>query len=131
MSQNTWSIPMDRLVEKSKARLDVVVRRTILELFTTVVKRSPVLSGRFRANWTVSYGTPNLTVTDNTDKSLGTANRVVKTVSTLPTSGVIYLANGLPYAGRLENGSSQQAPYGMVKVAVAQFDSAVRKALPS
>lgn len=122
---------MDRLVEKSKARVDVVVRRTVVELFTTVVKRSPVLTGRFRANWNVSFGTPTLTVTDKTDKSLATANRVVKTVSTLPTSGVIYLANGLPYAGRLENGSSQQAPYGMVKVAVAQFDSAVRKALAS
>jgi len=122
---------MDRLVEKSKARVDVVVRRTILELFMNVVKRAPVDTGRFRANFNVSYGTPNLRTTEATDKSLGTARRTVQLVSTLPTSGVIFLSNGLPYAGRLENGSSKQSPYGMVKVAVAQFDSAVRKALAS
>ena len=131
MSENRWSIPMDRLVEKSKARLDVVVRRTILEVFVNVVRRSPVLTGAFRANWAVSFGTPTLTVTSATDKTLGTARREVQKVMTLPTNGIMYLANGLPYAGRLENGSSKQSPYGMVKVAVAQFDSAVRKALAS
>ena len=131
MSENRWTIPIDRLVEKSNARLETVVRRVVLEVFMNVVKRSPVDTGRFRANWGVSFGTPRLTTTDSTDKTLGTARRTVQLVNSLPTSGIIYLSNGLPYAGRLENGSSKQAPHGMVKLAVTQFDSAVRKALAS
>lgn len=122
-----WSIPIDRLAEKSKSRLETVVRRVTLEVFTNVVRRSPVKTGRFRANWNVSYGTPDVTVTDSNDRARGRAEAV--RARTLPVGGVVYLTNALPYAYRLENGWSRQAPYGMVSVAVAQLNSAVRKAV--
>jgi len=34
---------------------------------------------------------------------------------------IVYLANNLPYAQRLEDGWSQQAPEGMVKLTVQRF----------
>lgn len=122
-----WSIPLDRLADRSKARLETVVRVVTLNLFVAVVKRSPVSSGRFRANWNVSYGAPNLTITDSTTVARGDveARRAV----TLPVGGVTFLSNGLPYAYRLEHGWSKQAPVGMVRLSVVELQQHIRKAL--
>ena len=43
---------------------------------------------------------------------------------------VVYFVNGLPYAYRLENeGWSKQAPAGMIKISVTEFDQYVRAAI--
>ena len=44
-----------------------------------------------------------------------------------PTSGLT-ITNSLPYAIRVENGYSTQAPAGMVKVTVVQFQNFIAKA---
>lgn len=41
-----WSIPLDQLADRSKAKLDTVVRAITMNLFVAVVKRSPVATGR-------------------------------------------------------------------------------------
>lgn len=125
-----WTVPIDALVKGSKTKLETVVRRVTLEIFVNVVRRSPVDTGRFRANWNVSYGTPNVTTTEITQKGLsGRGTDEALRSATLPVGGVVYISNSLPYATRLENGWSQKAPYGMVKVSVTQFESAVKRAL--
>lgn len=127
MSQNRWTIPLDRLAAKSSAKLETVVRRVTLELFVRVVNRSPVLSGRFRTNWNVSYGAPDVSFTESTMQSR--ADIETRKAMTLPVGGVTFLSNGLPYAYRLEHGWSKKAPHGMVRLAVAELDAAVRKAI--
>lgn len=127
MSQNRWTIPLDRLAAKSTAKLETVVRAVTLQLFVSVVKRSPVDTGRFRANWNISYGSPDIKATQLTNQSRGIqqANQAMQQ----PVGGIVYLSNGLHYAGKLENGSSKQAPYGMVKLAVTELAAAVKKAI--
>lgn len=76
--------------------------------------------GRFRANWTVSIGSPDYTVTDEKDKSgmvtIGKAKRNMGGAGT-----VTYMSNALPYAYALEfQGHSGQAPLGMVRINVAK-----------
>jgi hypothetical protein len=126
MSQNRWTIPLDRLAAMSTAKVETVVRAVTLQLFVSVVRRSPVDTGRFRSNWNVSYGAPDLSVTQLAPKTRGMQQ--ARQAAQQPVGGIVYLSNGLPYAGRLENGWSRQAPYGMVKVASTQLASAVRKA---
>jgi len=41
-------------VKKEKGNLDKVVRKIVLDLGTRIIMRSPVRTGRFRANW--QYG---------------------------------------------------------------------------
>jgi len=118
-----WSIPLDKLAEQQKERLHLVVRKITFEAFRRVVQRSPVDTGRFRANWNVSYGAPDYTTTLSTEQGRGTAE--AGKALTLPVGGVVYLSNGLPYAERLEYGWSKQAPAGMVRVTVAEFDAIV------
>jgi hypothetical protein len=116
------------MVEAAKGDVETVVRKVTLDLFRKVVLRSPVDTGRFRANWNVSYGTPDVTVTASKIKSRGDAEAAK--ALTLPVGGVTWLANGLPYSERLEYGWSKQAPGGMVRLATAEFASIASKAKP-
>jgi hypothetical protein len=92
-----------------------------------VVLKSPRDTGRFAANWNVSHGTPNLGTTASVDAGRGL--KEAAGAGLLPVGGVVYLANGLPYARRLEYGYSKQAPAGMVRISVAEFASSIQKAL--
>lgn len=147
-----WSIPLDQLAAKAQLDLETVARRSTLELFTAVVLKSPVDTGRFRANWNVSQGAPDVTVTNSTDK--GRAKSEVDKVQALPVGGVTYLSNSLPYAAVLEYGQypnppkygskkrgedgiavhvrggySMQAPQGMVRISALEFNDYVQRAI--
>ncbi len=123
----TFSIPLAALAARSQASMETVVRRVTLDIYTRAVQRSPVDTGRFRANWNISYGTPDVTFTDATNQSRS-LSQLAKTAS-LPVGGVSFLANGLPYANELEFGSSKQAPMGMIRVTVNEFAQAVAQAV--
>jgi len=113
---------------KTERKLDLAVRKISLELFSRVILRSPVDTGRFRANWQVAIGSmPNGTL--SLDDKIGTAtvsNATARSAG-VKAGDVIYLANNLPYAQRLEDGYSGQAPAGMVGLTVQEFQSIAAK----
>lgn len=122
----SWSIPLDQLAKKTGLKLDTVARKVTLDLFTSVVQKSPVDTGRFKANWNVGT-TPNLSFTASTNAGRG-LNEAQKAIG-IPAGGVVYLSNGLPYARRLEYGWSGQAPAGMVRLSVREFRQFVERAI--
>ena len=76
---------------------------------------SPVDTGRYRANHIVSFGSPDYRYTENKGGMAEAFNMVNGLeVGTLP---VVYIQNNLPYAERLENGWSKQAPSGIYSLA--------------
>ena len=125
MSQ--FSIPLDQLAAKIGLDLETVARKSTLQLFTAVAKRSPVKSGRFRANWNVSATTPNISITDSTVQ--GRVNVEAAKALMLPVGGVTFMSNGIVYASRLEYGHSKQAPNGMVRLSAQEFDAYVSRAV--
>ena len=108
--------------------MNTTVQRATTELFNRVTIRSPVDTGRFRANWNVSYGQADDSTTTSTDKARATTEAAK--ALTLPVGGIVWITNGLPYAYRLEYGYSKQAPVGMIRLAVRELSDAVQKALP-
>lgn len=122
-----WSVPLDRLAQQTGVKIETVARKATFDLFRAVVLKSPVDTGRFRANWNVSYGTSDVTFSDSINQ--GRATSEVSKALTLPIGGVVFLSNGLPYANRLEYGYSQQAPSGMIRTSVVEFTRFVDKAL--
>ena len=150
-----WSIPVEKLVAKAKLDIATVVRAATWEVFSRVVLRSPVDTGRFRANWNISYGQPDITTSDNTDAAGSSKSaEIQRAILSLPVGGTMYLCNSLPYATVLEyggypnppiagsrkkgeteltihvvNGFSMQAPSGMVRVSAQEFADAVRRAV--
>lgn len=103
------------------------LRDKAMDLMGRLVRGSPVKTGRFKGNWLASVSTPALAEMDTVDP--GGQATIVRADAVLrdpkPFSSV-YLTNNVPYAKRLEEGGSKQAPAGVVKVAVAESQSTSR-----
>jgi hypothetical protein len=124
-----WSIPLDRLAAKSKQSIDRVGRTATFQLFNAVQLRSPVDTGRFRGNWQFGKDAIPSGTVPTTDASGALANQQALRALTAPVGGIVYFANNLPYARRLEDGYSRQAPQGMVRLSVIEFRDYVRAAI--
>lgn len=83
-----------------------------------VVPRTPVDTGQARGNWQAGVGQPD-TTTDPTSldpNATKTPQRLKRVIKALPKGGSLFISNHLPYARRLENGWSQQAPQGFMEL---------------
>ena len=91
------------------------LKKISAEMLQGVIVRSPVDQGAFRGNHKVSVNNPDTT----SDKNLKDtqANKTLLSESEklkqLKLGDMVYIQNNLPYALRLENGHSQQAPLGI------------------
>lgn len=142
----SFSLDISRFVEKAKANSELVVKKIAVDLLASVVDKSPVgnpelwadpsagagyVGGRFRGNWQVTFDLPATGETGKIDQSGGQTKQAGSAVIQTYSAGVgsIYLMNNVPYAQRLEYGWSNQAPQGVVRITVAEFDAFVRKAV--
>lgn len=124
-----------RFSAKAKQRQRLALRKTSIELFGRVIMRTPVDTGRLRGNWQATGASPAVGVTDIADAAApasqnGSGNSISRTAMETFILGdgestVFHLANNLPYATVVEYGSSQQAPSGMVRISVAEFEGIV------
>lgn len=139
----SFVLDLSRFADKAKGRLDTVVRKIVLDLGERIVLRSPVgdpsiwqsppppgyVGGRFRANWQYGYGAmPDGEASAPDPRGDATQARIRAGVMGAPAAGVHYIVNNLPYAERIEDGWSTQAPAGVVGLAVVEFDGVVRSA---
>jgi hypothetical protein len=126
MAKGGWSRPLGSFVQEVEQELVGRQRTIVAEALTLVILGSPVDSGAFRGNHRVSIGSPD----NGYDPSLGqrspprgglemeTFDRESAKISALSVPfTVAYIQNNAPYAGKLENGSSQQAPEGVYETA--------------
>jgi len=120
-----WSVPLARIAQRTTKSIEQVARVATFKVMSKVHLKSPVDTGRFRANWNYSEGAPNYTFTESTASGRG-ATEAQRALSGA-IGGVAYFSNGLPYAYRLEYGWSKQAPSGMVRVSVGEFAKSINK----
>jgi hypothetical protein len=130
-----FSVPIDQTVARVGTKLTDQSRAVTKQLFTKVIMKTPVRTGKTRANWNVSANVPDLSVTPSTN--VARALSEVEKVDTFPVGTRVYLANGTPAAAALEyglypnppkkptgrtiNGFSSQAPYGMIRISIAEM----------
>ena len=88
-----WSQDLQALATRTGLRMDTVIRKATFDLFRSVALKSPVDTGRFRANWNVSYGAPDLTTTESNNQAR--AIQQAQQALTLPVGGVVTMSNGL------------------------------------
>lgn len=137
-------------VAKAKDRMDEVARSALISISAELVKGSPVgdaekwaanierkerdlpplpagyVGGRFRANWQMGVGAPvSGTLPDIDPDGLATAAALVDALPQQAAGKIYYITNNLPYAQRLEDGWSGQAPSGMVGLAVVRWQGLV------
>lgn len=113
-------------VQKTEAKMETAVRKIALDVFSEVILKSPVDTGRFRGNWMVSIGSiPTGTVEIDDKTGSVTIAKVQAETLNLKAGQTIYLVNNLPYALPLEYGHSGQAPQGMVRLTVQRYQPIV------
>ncbi|WP_353631075.1 HK97 gp10 family phage protein [Achromobacter xylosoxidans] len=125
----SFAADIAKFVERAKGNIDAATRQATVLLAQGVILKSPVDTGRFRANWQFSAASIQRATTTALDRGgQVTMNRLVAEIQQTGAGGVTYLSNSLPYAVRLENGWSKQAPQGMVKLTVQEFQHYVSQA---
>lgn len=113
----------------TNSSLDQTGRAIVLELFSSVIKDTPVKSGRAKGNWQTSLSAPKSGELARTGDAAA-INEVASETAKFGMGKVIYLTNNLPYIYRLEFlGWSKQAPSGMVRKNVARIQANIRKAV--
>ena len=125
----SFTLHLKKITEKAGAQADNVAKKIILDVFSSVTLKSPVDTGRFRGNWQLQSGFVDAKTDSQEDKTgqlaIAAANIKIKGYS---SKLITYISNSLPYAQRLENGYSDQAPQGMVRLTVIEFRRTIRKA---
>lgn len=125
MSARSFEVALNRFVKETvPEKHSQLVRAVSLQVLNGVVLKSPVDTGRMRGNWIVSVNAESRATSANTDKSgQETINSGLAVIGGAPAFARIVVQNNLPYAGRLEDGHSRQAPQGMVRLTVAEVEA--------
>jgi len=134
---------LEAFAEKAKARMDVYTGQLLFQITHSLVMKSPVgdpslwknkppkgyLEGRFRANWQLGVSELNYVTTNvrDTDGN-ATVDRIVGSIPKDAGGKIYFITNSLPYAVRLENGWSTQAPIGMVTLTAIELGQYAAKA---
>lgn len=86
------------------------VKNIVMDTVQSLVVSSPVDTGAYRASHIVSIGSADMGVREpEVNANQDAAIQAVK----IKLGNLVYIQNNLPYAERLENGWSDQAPQGI------------------
>ena len=95
-------------------------RETAVALFDMCVKLSPVDSGAYRASWNISQDYPDYKWVGRQPRHSGPLPPHYFDKHQLSTKfyRMFYVSNGAPYALKIEEGSSDFAPFGVMRRAI-------------
>lgn len=141
---STFALQLKAFEDKTKARADEVVGRVVTTIAQRLDERSPVgdasywkhkpppgyVGGRFRGNWQIGINFVPAGETGRVDPSgSATLGAIVSGIPEHPAGTIAYLANNVPYAQRIEEGWSRQAPTGLVALTALEFQSLTTQAV--
>lgn len=126
-----FSQRMARLGAKVAENADKTVRKAAMAADQAVVLATPVDTGRARANWIAALDARAPGPTTSTDK--GGSRAIAAARATIAgydgdVNAEVHITNNLAYIGRLNEGSSYQAPAGFVRTAIRRGIAAVKGA---
>jgi hypothetical protein len=135
----SFSKDIAKFAEKAKIGYDQAVRGALLSVSRSVILMTPVDEGRARGNWFASLSSYPTTTSESTSEPFSQVDAITKKAA----GSVFFLTNNLPYIGKLEyggypnpssgdktlNGFSKQAPGGMVRISIENFDKMLKKSV--
>lgn len=140
----SFTLDLQKFAAKTKAKADDAVGNIVVRVAQELDKRSPVgdgaywispppkgyIGGHFRANWQLGVGVLPRGERAGVDPN-GTVAlpAIIAEIPEQAAGKVYFLANNTPYARRLEDGWSRQAPQGMVGLTAVMFQSIVNDAV--
>lgn len=141
-----FGLDISKWVKKAKGNGPLVVRKIVLDVGNSMVEKTPVgdpstwkhdapagyAGGRARGSWQHSTGAPLAGEPGTVDDSgQATSARLYASVQRGDAYVEHFITSNVPYMRRLEyDGWSKQAPAGMVRITIAEYqdflDNAVR-----
>lgn len=118
------------LVTAIDGDIEQVVRLSVLKVFANIIRRSPVLFGGYRASHGITNSEPGTEegIREGGENEAEAIRRSEAWIWKIE-DGTIYIFNNMPYALRLEEGHSTQAPDGVYHLAIAEFNQIWEKEL--
>jgi hypothetical protein len=127
---------LDKVIAALEANKTTIQVALAYEVQREMFKRTPVDTGWARANWKVTADPgESLAVAANRPEkdaagaatvsaAMTASNASIGGLAVKPAKGTaatpIFIANGVPYIGRLNKGHSKQAPSGYIQAGIAQ-----------
>jgi hypothetical protein len=140
-----FSVSLSREVRQLHKDIDLTIRTVLFKFSARLVERSPVgnpdlwqskappgyVGGHFRAQWQHGFNEAPSTELPTIDPSgEATTAKLRKSVFGSPVAGIHWIVNMAPYAQRLEDGHSSQAPRGIVSLAILDFNGLLERSVP-
>jgi len=125
-NKNQFFVGLDRFKDATEQDHANLIRKVAFQLLDLIVRKTPVDTGRARGNWQVAVDTEAGEATvDGGPAGAVTAIGLSKLASVKAFSTVV-IYNNVEYIVFLEEGSSTQAPQGMVQISIAEVESQFR-----
>lgn len=143
---SNFTLDLQKFAAKVPVKAKTVVDKICIDLLRKVVLRTPVgspnlwkgpapkgyVGGRLRASWNTSPVSPDTQARDPDKSGSSAINRGIAAVASRPVESDVFITNSLPYVQRVEyEGWSTQAPVGMLRVTVTEFQDFVKRAVAS
>jgi len=142
----SFSLDIKKFAEQAGQNINNVRRGVALDMFSNIVMRTPVgnptlwessyvpkgyIGGTLRGNWQIKLNAPTSEQLKTHDKNGSqTISRELPKINAATGDDTIWIFNNMPYAVRVENGwSTKQAPAGMVKVTLTEFQRSIDEQL--
>lgn len=128
----SFAAEVGQWVSETQEDVDEITIKSVLEVRNRLIVNSPVDRGHFRGNW--QYGLDR--APDGETYTVAAKERPAPPppmphIAAKAAGHVHYLVNNVPYANRIEDGHSSQAPAGVVALRIAEWPSIVGDAVAS
>jgi len=124
---STFELDIRRFSEKLEKRAKVVLQKTAMDIDRSVVLLTPVDTGQARGGWNVGVNGVNLEEADTDKSGQKTISENERSITRAEAPDTIYVSNNVGHIEYLEDGSSKQAPNGMVAKTLKRFPQFVRE----
>jgi len=106
-----FSLAFNQINDLTIKQLEKVIKKTVFDLTSAIIKDTPVDTGRLRANWQVSLDSTINNTLDTTDKGgSATISKARGSIMTNKVPLVYWIQNNLPYANVIEFGLYPKNP---------------------
>lgn len=128
MAQGRFRLSLASFERKFAGNVDKLVRAVALDITGTIVKRTPVDTGRARGNWMLTVGAPSSATVTQLDPAGAMAQaKALGALASYRPGASVFIVNNLPYIIPLEYCSSKQAPGGMVRITAREWKAKIAR----
>jgi len=112
-----------KLISTMEKDIAKAVQGISAKVLSSVVKKTPVDKGCAKNNWNLSEGKMDKSIVFSTGNCKRDSAININNLENITGKKDIYITNSLDYISKLENGSSKQAPKGMVASTINELKS--------